>query len=619
MKIGRNAPCPCGSGKKYKACCLKLERSASTGAGPAPGSVRRTLEQAEVWRVDLQPLAVALERDPDGRPVAILVEAGGLVADAHLVDRPSAEPDEVAKLLVDRLAGVAETLGGTAPRLEVRYPVLVDALERELEDRGLDMTVSLETLEELDAPWRSLMIEMTGRQDLHGHAMTTTWAGWGRGKDWVEEVFRDAAQFFRAAPWRHFDDTPPLMATTVEGDGWIVSVLGSGAMERGVAIFSHPSDFSAMMNTPDALLPRPVGRTLALTFLEGHEVPGPMRREVVRAGWEVASAEAYPALVTRGTLGGGVGAADSEVLQAVLRALASWAQAIDGGEPGADEDGWVEPVTGLRLMDLGRGVAASNAELIETQLLAPGFAEGPGADPGRMHDLDDIEDLASSWMGRFETYLEESGLASSTRTNHSEGGALFVDYVLGRGRALEGVHEADLWLFLFDWYPRKVLVGETGASGIPAALKRLFDFLAEQGVQCPWARPLLAKKQTFLANWRAVAKGHDGEERVDLNAELARRVFLVPEEFPGLLAWQDLMGWVEHSTFERLTIAWRRWRDEEIRAGISDSDTLIDRLYERASRWLQTPNELSGDATPVEAVLGERQEREERARARDGD
>ena len=22
MKVGRNAPCPCGSGKKYKACCL---------------------------------------------------------------------------------------------------------------------------------------------------------------------------------------------------------------------------------------------------------------------------------------------------------------------------------------------------------------------------------------------------------------------------------------------------------------------------------------------------------------------------------------------------------------------------------------------------------------------
>ena len=23
VKVGRNAPCPCGSGKKYKKCCLK--------------------------------------------------------------------------------------------------------------------------------------------------------------------------------------------------------------------------------------------------------------------------------------------------------------------------------------------------------------------------------------------------------------------------------------------------------------------------------------------------------------------------------------------------------------------------------------------------------------------
>ena len=26
MKIGRNAPCPCGSGKKYKKCCLNKSK-----------------------------------------------------------------------------------------------------------------------------------------------------------------------------------------------------------------------------------------------------------------------------------------------------------------------------------------------------------------------------------------------------------------------------------------------------------------------------------------------------------------------------------------------------------------------------------------------------------------
>lgn len=30
-KVGRNDPCPCGSGKKYKSCCLEKESKPSTG------------------------------------------------------------------------------------------------------------------------------------------------------------------------------------------------------------------------------------------------------------------------------------------------------------------------------------------------------------------------------------------------------------------------------------------------------------------------------------------------------------------------------------------------------------------------------------------------------------
>lgn len=31
-KIGRNDPCPCGSGKKYKRCCLAVDQAARTAA-----------------------------------------------------------------------------------------------------------------------------------------------------------------------------------------------------------------------------------------------------------------------------------------------------------------------------------------------------------------------------------------------------------------------------------------------------------------------------------------------------------------------------------------------------------------------------------------------------------
>ena len=31
MTVGRNEPCPCGSGQKYKSCCIGKERSSSRG------------------------------------------------------------------------------------------------------------------------------------------------------------------------------------------------------------------------------------------------------------------------------------------------------------------------------------------------------------------------------------------------------------------------------------------------------------------------------------------------------------------------------------------------------------------------------------------------------------
>ncbi len=35
-KVGRNQPCPCGSGKKYKQCCLASDEAARVAALPPP-------------------------------------------------------------------------------------------------------------------------------------------------------------------------------------------------------------------------------------------------------------------------------------------------------------------------------------------------------------------------------------------------------------------------------------------------------------------------------------------------------------------------------------------------------------------------------------------------------
>lgn len=48
VKPGRNAPCPCGSGKKYKKCCLASDEAAERNAADA----QRHLLETMVWEDD---------------------------------------------------------------------------------------------------------------------------------------------------------------------------------------------------------------------------------------------------------------------------------------------------------------------------------------------------------------------------------------------------------------------------------------------------------------------------------------------------------------------------------------------------------------------------------------
>jgi len=51
MKVGRNDPCPCGSGKKYKNCCLPKERTLSVQPSNKPEVIDWHLEgNGKTWR-----------------------------------------------------------------------------------------------------------------------------------------------------------------------------------------------------------------------------------------------------------------------------------------------------------------------------------------------------------------------------------------------------------------------------------------------------------------------------------------------------------------------------------------------------------------------------------------
>jgi hypothetical protein len=51
VKIGRNQPCPCGSGKKYKRCCWERDRSARVDAQSAVSRHGYTFAQTELDRL----------------------------------------------------------------------------------------------------------------------------------------------------------------------------------------------------------------------------------------------------------------------------------------------------------------------------------------------------------------------------------------------------------------------------------------------------------------------------------------------------------------------------------------------------------------------------------------
>ncbi len=54
-KVGRNHPCPCGSGKKYKQCCLTADEAARIASRPAPLQAAGKADfgsYAEVERLD---------------------------------------------------------------------------------------------------------------------------------------------------------------------------------------------------------------------------------------------------------------------------------------------------------------------------------------------------------------------------------------------------------------------------------------------------------------------------------------------------------------------------------------------------------------------------------------
>jgi len=95
-KIGRNAPCPCGSGKKYKKCCLALH---STSSPRQDSDIPSSIAEADLDDLDML-----------SNSVLDLIEQGRLdEAEDACCQLLSRYPDQIDG--VERLARVHEARG----------------------------------------------------------------------------------------------------------------------------------------------------------------------------------------------------------------------------------------------------------------------------------------------------------------------------------------------------------------------------------------------------------------------------------------------------------------------------------------------------------------------------
>jgi tetratricopeptide (TPR) repeat protein len=107
QKVGRNDPCPCGSGKKYKKCCLEKEAESARNRPPPP-PVRHQPPIASATR------AVA--------PPAVAWDA---------IDLDDDDLDELSNRVVDLIhAGRLDEAEKVCDQLDRRFPDMIDCLDR---------------------------------------------------------------------------------------------------------------------------------------------------------------------------------------------------------------------------------------------------------------------------------------------------------------------------------------------------------------------------------------------------------------------------------------------------------------------------------------------------------
>lgn len=633
MKPGRNDPCPCGSGKKYKHCCARDDAAASPmlhllghdTRSQVQALAAQAIRRSVPWEADVTPVPMRIESEPAARGAAIMLAAEGLVLYSELELHPPSDAEGVAALLVDAMDKVLARDGAAPSMVRVRHPDVAAQLGRMLRQRGVTDVAASPQLPMLDEFAAGLRRHMSGLSTpLPAVSNPEMWAAWDLPAQTVHDLFAAAAVFYVAGPWRLLANADILELVMPNGSRWFACVLGAGGEEYALALYESLEDFLSFIMAPDASngFATQQSVVISLSFDARADLPKPMRREITSAGWPIAGPSAYPNVWTLNTIGGGLSEAHARDLVMALGVVARFASDLGRASNeslDAMETPWTDEPSGTTVRF---ALTPEEAFLWDVPfLLSSSLAEGARADAsarsigdenGEAHDAED-----AALVARFVDHSGGAGANEKRVTSDRHNVELFVELMHGyQGVRLPAVTELDLRVFLYDLLPRKTMCTKTMANAIRSSLRRFFAYLAaHEELRFPWANAILRDKLAFEERWDSFPGGHwwDAEVREwmgELNEDLHARVMLPSLGLIGLGGWGDTMGIEEARLHDTLQREWLIWRDAEIALGTRTADELRTRLTARQARWEESPQAELRGRSPSKAIMLERRRRE---------
>ena len=615
MKPSRNDPCPCGSGRKYKACCLgrdEARRHARTVMGEetfgeVESRVAEAARGAARWEADVVPVAIRLEDDRDATPALAIVTAAGYVLYGDTLSHRPVGSAARAQALVRAVTSGAQVTGVFPEALRVRDAAIADAARDELAQRGI--RVESGPMPELDEALDGAVEHMTGSAAAAVVAVPLTWRETEAGDAAVADFHRAAAAFHRAAPWEDMgDDESLLLWFPGEKGAWAVTVMGQSGVTFGLALYSEPADLAAMLNqeipeSPDFPLALK-GLALSFTFDRASELPRTLRREVTTAGWEVAGPDAYPTLIALRAPERRVTPAHVHRATLAIRAVL----AADGLPP--DGEPWTDPDTGVRMawMFEDEGDDEDLFLMRAPQRLSPIGPAGPGAEPRAMlaPPAERTARVEVEEPARLERFLAWNAAAARSRAaaeREARVAGMWTDFLGSADLPAGAVTEFDIRTFVYkitavvDPLPKHMARHFTGT------MRRLFTFLAtEEGIRYPTADAVLDDLDEMVAEMGTDAREALARLGTVALPDLIRRVQFHMVDVPGTRE-----GWlreVEDVWDLRVELhrRWLLWYDEVVAGGIDLPDDVMGVLVGRQRAWENTPHPGYGGRTPKQVI-----------------